>query len=151
VIFTASKSTNISHNPLDGLEEFDVPIQPDLTVGVNVSPGMRKALRLSSSTDLSHYPIQGTPHVVYPFLLIEAKRAAAAPAFVAIEAQTAFPVRRLLMLQEDLGRESGLKFDPLVWFFAYRGEEWRLYAGTLQKAEQEFEVVRCFHAFQLMI
>jgi hypothetical protein len=133
VIFTVYKSTAMTHNPIDKLEQTDIPMEPDRTVGLSVSPQMRHALRVNSS-ELSHCPMRGTTDVLYPFLLIEAKRGVDTPGFAAIEAQTAFPLRRLLMLQDNLQRKAGTSFDPLVWFFAYQGEEWRLYAGTLREA-----------------
>ena len=121
------------HDALDKLETTNIPMQPDCTVSLNVSPRMRQALRATKS-ELSHCPMIGTNEGLYPFLLIEAKRGVKAPGWAAIEAQTAFPLRRLLMLQESLQRKAGVHLDPLIWFFAYQGEEWRLYAGILREA-----------------
>jgi len=65
-----------------------------------------------------------------PFLLVEAKKEYDAPGFRACQYQTAFPVRRLLKAQNDLHSHE-LSSEPcLVWFFAYQGEQWHLYAGT---------------------
>jgi hypothetical protein len=69
--------------------------------------------------------------MLYPFLIIEAKKEYKAPGFRYLEMQTAFPIRRLLKVQEVLRASSGADLDPLVWFFGYQGEEWRLYAGVL--------------------
>lgn len=127
------ETMTIVHDPVDKLGHTDIPMAPDRTVGLNMSTRMRKALRVSSS-ELNHCPLKRLTNVLYPFLLVEAKKEVDAPGFAAIEAQTAFPLRRLLMLQDSLGRQAGTSFDTLVWFFAYQGEEWRLYAGTLRQA-----------------
>lgn len=70
---------------------------------------------------------------------MEAKREDNAPGFRAVEAQTAFPIRRFLKVQNALRRALSKSLDPLVWFFAYQGEGWRLYAGTLEDSK----VVMC--------
>ena len=69
--------------------------------------------------------------MLYPFLVLEAKREDDAPGFRSVERQTAFPLRRFLKLQDTLRKASSKSLDPLVWFFAYQGEVWRLYAGTI--------------------
>ena len=81
--------------------------------------------------NLVHSPVKGDDSMAYPFLVLEAKRAKAAPGFRSIEAQTAFPLRRFLRIQEDLKEACQADFDPLVWFFAYQGEDWRLSAATI--------------------
>ena len=88
----------------------------------------------SFSVDLSHSPVKKR-QLMYPFLVIEAKRENDAPGFRSVEAQTAFPIRRFLRIQDELQRASKIKLDPLVWFFAFQGEEWRLYAAILDDKE----------------
>jgi hypothetical protein len=70
---------------------------------------------------------------MYPFLVLEAKRENGAPGFRSVEAQTAFPIRRFLRIQDELQRASNIELDPLVWFFAFQGEEWRLYSAILDE------------------
>ena len=70
-------------------------------------------------------------HILYPFLVLEAKREDDAPGFRSVERQTAFPLRRFLKIQDALQKAGTKNLDPLVWFFAYQGEIWRFYAGTL--------------------
>lgn len=68
--------------------------------------------------------------LIFPFLISEAKTERG-DSFEQCEAQTAFPIWNLLRLQEELQIYSKKGLDeqggPLVWFFANRGEDWRLY------------------------
>jgi hypothetical protein len=68
--------------------------------------------------------------LIFPFLISEAKTERG-DSFDACERQTAFPIWTLLRLQEVLQARSKQSLTeqggPLVWFFANRGEEWRLY------------------------
>lgn len=114
------------------LKRFGVPMKPDRVIGLNITQGMRDCLK-RSQWNLEHTPLKGL-EMVYPFLVIEAKKERHAPGFRSIERQTAFPIRRLLHVQDELRNKSlESRYEPpLVWFFAYQGEEWRLYAGVLQ-------------------
>lgn len=52
--------------------------------------------------------------------------------------QTAFPIRTLLKLQEDLlacAAEHAWGENPLVWMFAYRGDDWRLCCGYTAESD----------------
>ena len=73
--------------------------------------------------------------VFYPFLIIEAKSEKGSPGFKSIESQTAFPIRTLLRLQQNLASSTGIKLDPLVWFFANQGDEWRVYAAVVDASK----------------
>lgn len=119
-------------NEHDGyLKRCDVPMKPDRVIGLNINEGMRDCLK-RSQWNLEHTPLKGI-EMVYPFIVVEAKKERHAPGFRSIERQTAFPIRRLLHVQDELTNkflESRYE-PPLVWFFAYQGEEWRLYAGVL--------------------
>ncbi|KAE9371916.1 hypothetical protein N431DRAFT_342019 [Stipitochalara longipes BDJ] len=68
--------------------------------------------------------------LIFPHLISEAKTERG-DSFEACERQTAFPIWTLLKLQEDLQIRAGQRLEeqggPFVWFFANRGEEWRLY------------------------
>jgi hypothetical protein len=81
---------------------------------------------------LEHCPVVGK-RLIHPFLVVEAKQEFQAPGFRFIEVQTAFVIRRLLKSQDKLCRDKSLDLDPLVWFFAYRGDVWRLYAGVIEE------------------
>lgn len=118
-------------NEHDGyLKRLDVPMKPDRVIGLNVTEGFRECLKMSR-WNLESAPLKGL-EMIYPFLIIEAKKARHAPGFRSIERQTAFPIRRLLHVQDAL-RNNSLEpghDPPLVWFFAYQGEEWRLYSAV---------------------
>ncbi|KAF2250070.1 hypothetical protein BU26DRAFT_518526 [Trematosphaeria pertusa] len=115
----------------DALQHLSVPMKPDRVIGLRPTSRINHCIA-AAPRHLSHCPIRGR-NIVYPFLVIEAKKEEDAPGFRAIQKQTAFPVRRLLQAQNDLRSVCGVDCEPfLVWFFAYQGEEWRLYAGTLE-------------------
>jgi hypothetical protein len=82
------------------------------------------------------YPDTGAEPLLYPFLLLEAKREKDSDGFQSVEVQTALPIRHALSLQLELHRiartcGNGVEMsdEPLVWFFAYCGEDWRIYAA----------------------
>jgi hypothetical protein len=90
--------------------------------------------------DLKFSPFRqdGDP-LLFPFLILEAKSEKGQDSFGAIEKQTAFSIRTLLLMQENLydavGARSTCLGGPLVWFFASKGEEWRVsacYTDTLE-------------------
>lgn len=78
-------------------------------------------------------PFRGRANaLLFPFLIIEAKSGKKSGCFEDIETQTALPILALLKLQENLHdqmTDTVSESGPLVWFFAYRGCEWRVYAG----------------------
>jgi hypothetical protein len=81
-------------------------------------------------------PIEFTPFkesgrpLMFPFLITEAKHDKGG-SFEKCKMQTVFPIWRLLKMQEELQIQAKNNLDEqggsLVWFFAYRGGEWRLY------------------------
>jgi len=73
---------------------------------------------------------EGVEPLLFPFLVLEAKSEKSANGFGDIQTQTAFPILALLKLQEDLQakvEDSIPDSGPLVWFFANRGDAWRVY------------------------
>lgn len=81
--------------------------------------------RTSARKDVRHSPFRRA-HVLYPFLVIEAKRDKNGQGFHDIGIQTAFSITTLLKLQQDLSSRSGISLNPLVWFLANRGDFWRI-------------------------
>ncbi|KAL4800143.1 hypothetical protein BDV19DRAFT_171837 [Aspergillus venezuelensis] len=69
--------------------------------------------------------------MLFPFLVVEAKAGNAADDWYSICIQTAFPIYTYLNTQQSLrlatNDRSRWLSGPLVWFFANRGEDWRLY------------------------
>ena len=73
-----------------------------------------------------------TKPLLFPFLLLETKSESSSNGFDDAEIQSALPLRTLLKLQQDLlslCRLQAISFEPLVWFFASRGDVWRVYGG----------------------
>lgn len=104
-------------------------MKPDRVIGLSMTDRYRSYIG-SFPVELSHSPVKGR-QLLYPFIVLEAKRENGAPGFRSVEAQTAFPIRRFLRIQDELQRASETELDPLVWFFAFQGEEWRLYSAIL--------------------
>jgi hypothetical protein len=103
------------------------PRQPDRVFGLGKTGVFKEYI---SSRHLRHSPF-ADGYGLYPFLVIEAKSEKGSPGFESIENQTAFPLRTLVKLQHDLRLESVCDINPLVWFLANQGDEWRVYASIL--------------------
>ncbi|KAL1592242.1 hypothetical protein SLS60_011319 [Paraconiothyrium brasiliense] len=86
--------------------------------------------------DISLHHDNGGSQLLFPFLVVEAKSEKGASTFEQMELQTCFPIQNCLQLQLELLETQGNTIDvpggPLVWYFAYRGEDWRLYAGHVE-------------------
>jgi len=64
--------------------------------------------------------------LLFPFLVIEAKKETG-KGISACTRQTAFPIWKMLKIQEELHSKSQeiLEYGgPLLWYIAYRGDEW---------------------------
>ena len=76
--------------------------------------------------------------LLFPFLILEAKSAKGED-FETIQKQTAFPIRTLLKIQEDLRSECKEQVTwqggPLVWFLSNRGEDWRVAACFVDNSD----------------
>ena len=120
--------------------------RPDRVYGLRAT---RKIDRLLSSADKrrsasgkslgetirSHPFNEDAEPIHFPFLLLEAKSEKSSDSFSDAENQTAFSIRELLKLQDDLRLASGDSAEweagPLVWFLSFKGEEWRVCIGYL--------------------
>ena len=131
-IFKFVSDHEVSQDPEVALEKAAIPMRPDSITGLRLTDSFKENLK-SHPSNLEPRPVNGAS-LLYPFMLTEAKREDNAPGFRAIEAQTAFPLYRLLKVQEGLRNACKTEFEPLVWFFCYQGEEWRLYAGTIEES-----------------
>lgn len=70
-------------------------------------------------------------HIKFPFLILEAKSEGGCRGFRAVEKQTAFPIKRLVDLQKTLRKKGKEPVErALVWFLAFIGNTWRVYAGV---------------------
>ncbi|KAL2808864.1 hypothetical protein BJX63DRAFT_16434 [Aspergillus granulosus] len=77
--------------------------------------------------------------LLFPFLLIEAKSDAVGDS-AGVEMQSAFAIRRLLTIQDELRAatraESKWLTGPLVWFFGWHGQDWYIKASFVDDATQ---------------
>lgn len=135
--------------------------RPDRIIGLSKSRTIERLLWKPDQRQASPYTtveasIRTTPFkqdgkpVLFPFLIIEAKSEKSGTAFTDIDMQTAFAMRELVLLQEELRRNaSGRGYDsweagPLVWYFSYRGEQWRLHGAYPRPNGATGAVVCCF-------
>lgn len=107
-----------------------IPMKPDLVMGLTMMDRCRQYLA-STPRDLTPCPIEGV-HLMYPFMMFEAKREEDSNGFRDIEMQSAFALYRVLKIQDDL-RKRYAHHEPLVWFFGSHGEEWRLYGCVMEE------------------
>jgi len=66
--------------------------------------------------------------LLFPFLVIEAK-AEDGEGLNACDNQTAFPIWKMLTIQEELRGKTGKGLDyggPLLWYIAYQGTNWQV-------------------------
>lgn len=98
--------------------------KPIVTCPINgMHPSIGETIRASPFKE-------GLEPLLFPFLILEAKSEKSSNGFGDIQNQTAFPIMALLKLQEDLRAKVGdiaPEASPLVWFFANRGDAWRVY------------------------
>ena len=94
--------------------------------GLRVTDSLK--LYSSKRSSFPHSPFRDKK-ILYPFLVIEAKSEKGSPGFESIEAQSALAIRSCVLLQRRLEAKTSIPLHPLVWFIAYQGDEWRLYAG----------------------
>ncbi|CZR61916.1 uncharacterized protein PAC_11813 [Phialocephala subalpina] len=121
--------------------------EPDRVFGLRSTKRLDRLLRwtedrrVSSGGKMIGDSLRSTPFrpdgepIVFPFLVLEAKSEKGRDNFSDIETQTAFAVHSLLTLQEDLrtaaGDDSEWESGSLVWFLAYKGEQWRVSAAYI--------------------
>jgi len=90
---------------------------------------------IGQSIRTSPFRSDGEP-VIFPFLVIEAKWEKGRDGFSDIEVQTAFTIRTLLKLQQELrdatDEEIESELSPLVWYLSYKGEQWRVSAAFVK-------------------
>lgn len=81
-----------------------------------------------------------TDPLLFPFLIIEAKPERTSVGFEETQTQTALPIWELLKLQESIRVEVPGELhsaSPLVWFFANRGDSWRVYGCYITKKKSK--------------
>ncbi len=86
--------------------------------------GTKSIRELVESTVLNHK--SGT--LLFPFLVIEAKSENGA-SHASCTRQTAFPIWKMLKIQEELQAKAHMKLEyggPLLWYISYTGQHWCL-------------------------
>ncbi|KIN03109.1 hypothetical protein OIDMADRAFT_195711, partial [Oidiodendron maius Zn] len=122
--------------------------KPDRVYGLRMTKRLERLLkwtedkRAAAAGKMIGETIKSTPFrpdgdpLVFPFLALEAKSEKGKDSFSDVETQTAFVIRSLLELQEDLrkaaGEDSEWESGPLVWFLANKGEQWRVAAAYIE-------------------
>ena len=117
--------------------------RPDRIYGFVETRRFREALNklpAESENEIQYSPfVEGASHpIIFPFLVCEAKSEQSTDGFRNIEIQTKFVIYTLLKIQEGLQNESakhGISPPtcPTVWFFAYKGANWRIYICYTEK------------------
>jgi hypothetical protein len=117
--------------------------RPDLIYGFVETRRFREALNklpAESENEIQYrsFVKSASYPIIFPFLVCEAKSEQSTDSFRDIEDQTMFTIHTLLKIQEELQNESakhGISPPtcPMVWFFAYRGANWRIYICYTEK------------------
>ena len=133
LIFASTADRYFEYDPKD-LADSRLPSQrPDKVFGLEMTRTLKHSIQQASPI-LRTSPLAGND-IHYPFLLMEAKSEIRGPGFESIEAQTAFPLRNCLQLQQELHRVSGVPLQPLVWSISCQGDEWRIGAAVIEDDE----------------
>ncbi|OJJ03470.1 hypothetical protein ASPVEDRAFT_29987 [Aspergillus versicolor CBS 583.65] len=129
--------------------------RPDRVLGLGRTPELEHLLAANPS--IPRTVIGEDMGMYFPFLVLEAKSEKNSVGFESIERQTVFPIRAMLDLQRNLEAASNVQFDPLVWFLANRGDEWRVYACVPHRAHTNIidlwhgSILRHDSALQLLL
>ncbi|KAG5744247.1 hypothetical protein H9Q70_013048 [Fusarium xylarioides] len=121
--------------------------RPDRVWGLQNTKRFARLLQLNRNIRSSPFKPDGEP-IAFPFLIIEAKSEKGSDAFTNIQTQTSFAIRELLMIQQGLARaaDEDVEWDagPLVWFIAYKGEQWRVHTAYVDERDGKvfYRVVR---------
>jgi FPC/CPF motif-containing protein YcgG len=87
-----------------------------------------------SNPDITSVVTKDGTDLAFPFLVLEAKSDKYTDRFEAIERQTSFPIRTMVKIRKDRKSVSTVPMDPLVWYVANRGDEWRVYACVPERS-----------------
>ncbi|OCK85901.1 hypothetical protein K432DRAFT_421464 [Lepidopterella palustris CBS 459.81] len=132
--------------------------QPDLVIGLRKTRAFKTALdalyihehescqpatTVAEAVEFTPFKDFGGEPLLFPFLVAEAKSAKASDTFDQIEIQSSFPIQSSIKLQQRLQEVVGDRIEPgrgpLVWFFSWKGEDWRLYACYTRRSKEEIK------------
>ncbi|KAG7421592.1 hypothetical protein Forpe1208_v000127 [Fusarium oxysporum f. sp. rapae] len=110
---------------------LDLPkreVKPDRVYGLQTTKRFNRLLELVPDIRSNPFKPDGEP-LIFPFLVIEARSEKAGYSFSDIQLQTGFAIRKLLMIQHELG------------------EQWRVSAAYVYKKDRDisYRVVRLWH------
>lgn len=132
MIFSDLHEEPFRRDRADDFPLLDLPIRrPDRVLALEATADL--GTWAAQKSRIKHTPFDEDKKALYPFLVLEAKAEKHSIGFEAIEVQTAFPIRACLKLQCDLQQAYGTEakpLNPLVWFIANQGDEWRVYASV---------------------
>lgn len=132
-------------------KKTSVPVKPDHVWGLSQTSLFTSALeahcvrgitdsnntkRVEEVISSNPYPTSDKP-LLFPFLVAEAKQEKTLDTVSDIEKKSAFAIRTSLkkqkqlfeLVKEHLPASSREPILPLVWFIAWKGDEWHLYFG----------------------
>lgn len=140
LLFDDRSEEIIIHDPL---VKKQLPTKkPDRVYGLKKTKAFAKLL--DTEAEDNDYTFRCSPFkdfndpLLFPFLIIEAKPEKMSVGFEEARIQTALPIWGLLKLQESLSGEVSQKSDgatPLVWYFASRGDSWRVYGCYITQTQ----------------
>lgn len=136
-IFSNKSDERVIHDTT-GVREITIDQKykrPDRVYGLSITESFDQF-----ADRLAKYSPFSAKHTLFPFMIVEAKSEKSDNGFHDIEQQTALSIRTCLKIHIDFEIESNQAFDPLVWFFGFRGDEWRLYVA-LPKNERTVSTV----------
>jgi hypothetical protein len=113
-IFSDRLQKSIIYDPDEQLARKGVTTRsPDRVFGLRQTALFKQ--HTTSGPKRRHSPFKDGQGL-YPFLIIEAKPEKGSPGFESVEAQTAFPIRALVKLQQELSSAQGLYvIQPRPW------------------------------------
>ena len=141
LLFDSRAEELIMHEPL--VEKIQLPKKkPDRIFGLKKTKAFAKILDVDgrdNDEDSRCSPFKDcNDPLLFPFLIIEAKPEKKSVGFEETQTQTALPIWELLRLQESIRAEVSEESHstcPLVWFFANRGDSWRVYGCYVTQNE----------------
>ncbi|KAL9105555.1 MAG: hypothetical protein Q9227_009299 [Pyrenula ochraceoflavens] len=136
----------------DSAEDLKLPVQrPDRIYGLQETRNFQEVLSRIFSTSPEHNNFRVSPFrsqtkpLLFPFLLLEAKKESSLNGFEHAQLQSALPLRALLKLQRNLRdrcQYSTSDLEPFVWFLSNRGDTWKVYGGYVDNAQQDAPVFK---------
>lgn len=112
---------------------------------------------LSATTCKRHYSVVMATLYYFRFSLSKPSREKGGYAWSDIDLHTWFAIHQLLQIQDDLriaaedSDSTGWDAGPLVWYFSYRGEQWRVMAAFPKRDQDVRTYVSVTHGLSYRI